>query len=260
MCMLTLTSVKFDSQSRTRWCLSTLILNNDCTRTHERAGERASERVTERATEWTDEQASARKMTYDKYNNNNNNKWIVLGWACKQSVELCSTQTCVRCWHTHTHARTQIQTVFESLRYANFEFGFRYKHEHDKHERVSKGINALALTRSLASYSYLIFLLPALPLHSPPRIALPCPAWHTTAVCLSCSMYSTSLSLARSLSCKKEITRARLLTEQMKTKTFHTYCVVFVRCVCERVYVYEEILCTVQASLCTCSLGSYSNP
>lgn len=96
VCMLTLTSVKFDSQSRTRWCLSTMILKMTVL-VHEHG--RASER--------TDEQASARKMTYDKYNNNNNNKWIVLGWACKQSVELYSTQMCVHCSYTHTHTRTQ---------------------------------------------------------------------------------------------------------------------------------------------------------
>lgn len=185
MCMLTLTSVKFDSQSRTRWCLSTLILNNDCTRTHERAGERASERVTERATEWTDEQASARKMTYDKYNNNNNNKWIVLGWACKQSVELCSTQTCVRCWHTHTRSHTDTNSlwVFEIC-----QFWIRISLQARTWQtRASKQRNKRA--HILASRS-------APSLSSPHCLALPRLAYHSRVPLL---FHVLNISLARSL-------------------------------------------------------------
>lgn len=100
---------------------------------------------------------------------------------------------------------------------------------------------------SLASYSYLIFSLPAPPL-TLLLISLRF-AWHTIAVRLSCFLYSLSLHLTlalslHSLSCKKEILELVYSQNGAKQKHFtliascsFVMCTMYAVCV----YVYEEI-------------------
>lgn len=194
MCMLTLTSVKFDSQSRTRWCLSTLILKMTVL-VYSRMGERTSERTSEWASnriEWMNKRAREKwRMTNTTTNALCSDERVNNPLNCIQHKRVLTAQQNTSML-THTHTRTS--SVWD-MPILNSDF-VTCTNMKNASEPAKEWVSARArsLTHSLASYSCLIFLLPPSSPRFPSRIAC-----HAIAVCHS--RIFCSLSISRSLAC-----------------------------------------------------------
>lgn len=226
--LLTLTSVKFDSQSRTRWCLSTMILKMTV-HSYTSMDEQASERMNG----WTSERAK-------------NDVWQIT--TTTTINELCSDErvnnplNCIQYKrvftvriHTHTHAHTHKYFSREIC-----QFSIRISlHARTWQTRASKQRNESARAHSLTCSLARSFHIPISYSHSPlgPLTLL------LSSQEYSCFLYTHSFS--RSFSCKKEI--LELVYSQNRTKQKHFTLIAS----CSYVY-------SAEASVCTCSLVSYS--